>query len=306
MWADQVIVADQGSVDGTINQVSNTKGVKLVINDAPSYDESHRQRLLIKHAREVSGEKVLIALDADEALSANCLNSKDWERIANAKPGTVLRFKWVNILPGFQQAWIPKEPTALGFIDDGSEHSGQQIHSRRIPWPSNAPVLDLEEIVVLHFQYVVWERVISKHRWYQVWERLNHPNKTPLEIFRQYHHMYGSWGPDEIHPLRPEWLDGFVAAGVDFSSLACEPMTWWDQELVTVLRKHGPERFRKIAIWDQDWNEVAGRLGFHDLHLSDPRSLFDRFVHRILKTTQNARMKLWVRGFEYVLRRSGW
>lgn len=39
-WADHVIVADQGSTDGTLQQLQNTPGVEAVINDSPVYDES--------------------------------------------------------------------------------------------------------------------------------------------------------------------------------------------------------------------------------------------------------------------------
>ena len=66
----------------------------------------------------------LLALDADEALSANCLESKEWKQIADAEPGTILRFRWVNILPGFKEAWIPPKYNAFGFVDDGCDFTG--------------------------------------------------------------------------------------------------------------------------------------------------------------------------------------
>ena len=47
-----------------------------------------------------------------------------------------------------------------------------------------APVLDINDFVVLHFQFILWERMVSKHRWYQAWEHQKNPNKGALEIFR--------------------------------------------------------------------------------------------------------------------------
>ena len=126
-------------------------------------------------------------------LSANCTETDDWDKIRNAEPGTVLRFRWVNILPDFERAWILPGYSPFGFVDNGCDFSGWRIHSPRVPQPPNAPVLDLEEIVVLHFQFVVWERMVRKHRWYQAWEHLKHRQKGPLQIFREYNHMYGSW-----------------------------------------------------------------------------------------------------------------
>ena len=247
-----------------------------------------------------------MALDADEALSANCIHSLEWDRIKDAKPGTVLRFRWVNVLPNFEQAWIPPALIPCGYIDDGSAHTGNLIHSRRVPWPRGAPVVDFEEVVVLHFQYIVRERVISKHRWYQAWEHVNFPTKGALEIFRQYHHMYGSWSKNEIQPMKRDWLEGYNKAGIDFKSLASEPVTWWDREVLGMLLKHGPAHFRRIALWDWDWHAVAEKLGMHGFDLRDPRSVCDKIAHRLLKATQGHRTNWGVRGFERLLRVAGW
>ena len=146
----------------------------------------------------------------------------------------------------------------------------------------------------------------SKQRWYQAWEFMRPDRTGPLDIFRRYHHMHGSWAPEEIHPLRPEWLAGYDRAGIDFRSLVCEPVTWWDRELVQMLRTHGPEYFRRVAIWNQDWNDVARRVGTNGGALGDPRSAFEKFVHRLLASTQHRRADWTVRGLERVLRASGW
>jgi len=306
LWAHRVIIADQGSTDGTLNVIQTTRGVEAVINDSPIFDEVHRQRLLINQARSVPGRRVMIALDADEVLSANSMDSDEWRKIYDARPGTVLRFRWVNILPGFKRAWIPDQRKRCGFIDDGSPHSGKRIHNQRIPGGTDAPVLDLHEIVLLHFQYVSWERMRRKHRWYQAWEQLNNLKDQPLQIFRQYNHMNGSWKDHEMFDVQPQWFDGFERAGIDFRSLACEPITWWDRELVELLRAHGPEYFRRLAIWDEDWNRMAAQLGVADRSLADPRSVFERCIHRALKLSQNHRGNLGVRAFEKFLRSMGW
>jgi len=305
-WATDVIVADQGSTDRTLEALQGTSGVDVIINDSPVFDEAHRQRLLLNRARQIPGKRILVGLDADEALSANFATSEEWRQLDTVAPGTILRFRWVNILPGFEQAWIPEEPSAFGFVDDGSEHHGKRIHSPRVPQPPSAPTLDLTDVVVLHFQYVVWQRMVSKHRWYQAWEHVRHRQKGPLQIFREYRHMYGGWERGEIQSVRPEWLDGYSHRGIDFQSLSSEPMTWWDKEVLQMLQKHGPNYFRKIDIWDKDWNAVAAETGLHDGDFSDPRSLFERSAHRILKATQGHRSNLLVRAFETSLRNVGW
>ena len=60
MWADHVIVADQGSTDGTLELLQSTRDVETIINAAKTYDERHRQRLLVDKAREIPGKRILI------------------------------------------------------------------------------------------------------------------------------------------------------------------------------------------------------------------------------------------------------
>jgi hypothetical protein len=299
-------VADQGSTDGTREALRDTSGVQLVLNESPVFDERHRQRLLLDEARRIPGKRILIGLDADEALSANFATSPEWNRLSEAKPGTIVRFRWANILPGFQSAWIQPAYIPFGFIDDGSAHEGRTIHSPRVPQPANAPTLDIHDIVVLHFQYVLWDRMRSKQRWYQVWEHTKNRQKGALQIFREYNHMHGSWGKDEIHPVRREWLEGYDKAGIDFRGLKCESITWWDRELVRVLQKEGAGTMSKLAIWDKDWESLGRQLGVGDAGLADPRSTWEKIAPRLLAATQNNRGNWGVRGLERLLRGLGW
>jgi hypothetical protein len=305
-WADRIVVADQGSTDGTLEELRRDPKVDLVINDSPKFDESHRQRILLDRARTTGGKRLLVGLDADEALSANCMRSKSWRKLNDARPGTIVRFRWVNILPGFQEAWIPPQPISCGFVDDGSNHEGRRIHSPRVPNPAGAPTIDLDDVVVLHFQYVLWERMASKQRWYQAWEYTKHQEKSPLEIFREYHHMRGSWGRGEIHPVQPQWLEGYEAQGISFRSLRCEPVTWWDREVAQLLCDHGPTHFRKLAIWDKNWDAFAKQVGLSAPALTDPRSAWEKAVHRLLIASQSRRSNWGVRAFERLLRATGW
>jgi len=306
MWASRVIVADQGSTDGTREFLEQVPGVDVLRNTSADYDESHRQRLLLEAARRVPGPRFLLGLDADEALSANSANSPDWARIAAAAPGTIVRLRWVNLLPGLREAWIPPVHTAFGFVDDGSPHTGRAIHSPRVPCPVGAPVLDLDDIVVLHFQYTAWERMRSKQRWYQAWELLRQEGDGAVEIFRRYHHMHGGWPSEEITPVNPVWLAGFAERGADFDRLESEPLPWWDREVAELLRRHGPGRFRRLAIWDRDWNEVARLLGDEEPALGDPRGPAERAIHHLLALTQSRRSAWTTRGLERALRLAGW
>ena len=52
--------------------------------------------------------------------------------------------------------------------------------------------------------------------------------------------------------------------------------------------------------------QIAARIGINGADLSDPRSPWEKIIHRLLKTTQGRRSNLAVRGFEKFLRLAGW
>jgi hypothetical protein len=279
VWADVIVVADQGSTDGSREIVARFDKARLVDNPDPAYDEGARQRLLLDEARRIPGRRLIVALDADEALTA--WETPEWQRLLHAREGTVARFDWVNLLPGLSRCWIPSERVPFAFVDDGSPHAGERIHSTRVPASPANPVVDLEAVKVLHLQYLASRRMEGKQRWYQCWEALNNGGKRPIQIYRQYHRMH-AFPEGELHPVDERWL-----AECDAASLP-DDGGYWDAEVVEWLAEHGPEAFRRLAIWDVDWQEAARRSGREvpvEL-LRDPRGPVDRAVHAWLRRTQ--------------------
>ena len=135
LWADHIIIADQKSDDGSAEIAKSYQKVIYVSNDSDEFNEPERQKLLIDTAREIPGEKVLIALDADEVLTSNFVNSPEWQTLINSPVGTIIKFQWVNLMDDLQHCWIPDSFYPWGFVDDGSEHKGCLIHSHRVPLP---------------------------------------------------------------------------------------------------------------------------------------------------------------------------
>jgi hypothetical protein len=308
-WADHIIIGDQRSDDGSREIANRFPKATLVDNSSSTYDEGARQRLLIDTARRIVPERkrILIALDADEMLTANFRETPEWQALLAAAPGTVVRFDWVNVLPGFETCWIPAEPLPLGFVDDGSPHGGEAIHSARIPVRPGAPSLVLHDIKVLHYQYTNWQRMESKQRWYQCWEHLKYPKKRAIAIFRQYRGMYAR-PPEQIHPFRSHWIDAYEQAGIEMKDVRGEAITWWDQEIVGMLRKHGAAFFRKQDIWGVDWIALARQLGGAErgVEFADPRSPFEKKVHQWLLRTQPRAFEPKVRWIQRSLRLFGW
>jgi hypothetical protein len=306
-WADQIILADQGSTDGTRDIAERFDKVTVYANPSPVYDEAARQRLLIDAARTVPGPRLILALDADEMLSANWSESPEWHTALQAPPGTVLRFQWANVMPDFRSCWIPPEDIPFGFVDDGGEHRGCPIHSTRVPVREAAPSVIFRDIKVLHYQYTDWQRMKSKQRWYQCWEAIHNPGHRPVGVYRQYHRMEAI-PPETVHPLRGEWLELYQRAGIDMTTTWREGQCRFAEQTLEFFRQHGAQRFRKVDVWDVDWREIAARggRGSDCPGPRDPRTPVDKLVHLWLKSTQRRYMCLDVRIAQRLLRLLGW
>lgn len=305
LWADHIIIADQGSEDDTVAIARSYAKVTLVHNPDPTYDEGARQRLLLEQARRFPGPRILLALDADEILSANWMGNPEWQSVHAARPGTVIRLQWANLRPDLESCWVQPEEIPFGFVDDGSPHAGSPIHSSRLPTPPGAASLVLRDIKVLHYQYTDWKRMESKQRSYQCWERLQHPSRRPAHLYRQYHFMHAV-APDQISATRPEWMGGYQSEGIDMTSVTRAGVYYWDVQILRLLAEHGSGPFRRVDIWDVDWQELGERLGLAGDHCRDPRSWLDRLILSWLKATQGRPTYFHRRAVQWLLRLAGW
>lgn len=303
LWADTIIIADQESDDGSREIAKTFEKVKLVDNKSGYFSEEVRQKILIEESRKITGPKIILTLDADEFLTANFMESKEWENILNIEPGTVIKFKFTNITPDFLQYWIPPFEMPWGFYDDGSKHFGQVIHSSRIPvLDGNSNSILLQDIKVMHFQYIDWARMESKHRWYQCWERINKPDRSAISIYRQYHHMY-SIRRNDFKPVPGSWFKGYFDLGIDLTKIKKEDNYYWDKLVLDYFEKYGASFFSKEAIWDIDWIEKARLYKYSNFEkFKDPRDKTKKFLHWWLKKTQPNSANFFVRGVDKILR----
>jgi len=308
LWADHIIIADQNSTDGSREIALCYPKVKLIENPLLTFNELEMRKPLIEAARKISQRSLLISLDADECLTSNFIDSPEWKTILSAAPGTVIHFNRANLMADVQSYWIEGEGEnyPFGFMDDGSDYAAEKIHGKRVPIPINASMIYLRDIKVLHYQFTDWERMQSKHRWYQCWERLNRSSRRPIEVYRQYHHM-DSLAQSQIQPLPKSWLHDYETKGIDMTSIHREAVFWWDREVLDWFSKYGAKVFRREAVWDIDWSEIATKIGDNsETNYADPRNRLDRLVHRWLKETQLKAPQLQVRLIQRILGLFGW
>ena len=307
VWADHIIIADQRSDDGSREIALRYPKVILVDNPGTGYDEGERQRLVFEAARRIPGRRIMLAIDADEVVSANWRDSPEWQALREASPGTVISFRWANLMPDMTTCWLPPGDIPMGFVDDGvSGHSAGALHVPRLPRPAGAPWLRMQDVYVLHYQYTDWERMKSKQRHYQCLEVLDHPKRRAIDIFRQYHRM-DVVTPDQKQPVQTEWTIGYEERGIVMNIVNKEGAYRWDKEVVNLLIQHGPEKFRKCDIWDAEWNTLARGFGLTPAQtLADPRTPFEKRIHRWLHRTQGRSLDRTVRVRQRLLRLLGW
>ena len=309
LWADHIIIADQSSSDGSREIASSYSKVTLLENLSVDFNEPEFRSMLLEAARLIPGQRLLISIDADEALTSNFLHSAEWETVLHSSPGTLIKFQWANLRPDLRSYWTPPGSChSWGFMDDGSEYVTSKIHGRRLPEPDDSPSIVLNDIKVLHYQYTDWQRMQSKHRWYQCWERLNQSERRATQIYRQYHHMYAI-PQSEIHPLPKEWISGYEQQGIDMTSIRRESVYRWDKEVLDLFDKHGSETFRKEAIWDFNWADASKKLNFDNSsnNLDDPRNFLERSIHSWLRASQPDHNKLQVKFIDkLLLKLLGW
>jgi glycosyltransferase involved in cell wall biosynthesis len=285
LWADHIIIADQQSTDGSREIALKYPKVILIENNSTGYDEFARQKILLNEARKISGKRLLITLDADEFFTASYSETDDWQKLMNAKSGDTFGFRWFNLKPGFKEFW-GSDHFPWAFLDDNSTHDGKLIHSPRLPISPGKEQVNLEQIGVLHYQYTNWPRMESKHRYYQCLERINFPTKSPINIYRMYHHMYAV-KKRESHDLKEDWFLKYELEGIGMRNVKIDKYYWFDAEVLDIFDKYGMAFFKREAIWNFDWNEVEEAIGNRNgKEYNDPRGLIEKVLHFWLTISQ--------------------
>lgn len=283
LWADHIIIADQNSTDNTYKICKKYSKVKYYKNSSKIFDENIRQKLLLEKAREIKGPRLIFALDADEFITSNSLDTKEWDELKSLTPGSTLHLKWINIMPGFNKYWTPDLNIPFAYMDDDTIHSGNKIHSARIPIKESL-INYSENIKVLHFQYTDWERMESKHRWYLCFEKLNFKT-DPVKNYRKYSHMYRI-PENDLYNFREEWIKKYESSGINISESKKECFYWWDNEILIYFDKYGNEYFKNEKIWDIDWVAAGRKINRISKNYKDPRGIVLKLIHSWLEITK--------------------
>ncbi|HEV8434966.1 MAG TPA: glycosyltransferase family 2 protein [Thermoanaerobaculia bacterium] len=282
-FSDVIIVADEGSTDGGLEILRRFPKVIVIDNSRGDYDEAARQNLLIAKAREaVPLPRILVALDADEILAANALDSAGWQAMLGAAPGTSIFFEKPNLYLTPQECERRPLDFPGAFVDDGvTQHRALRIHSRRLPAPEGGPQLVLSDVKFLHYALVRPEAQKAKMRMYAVLE--NVMQTKSLYWRRRYYWSRSVLEPmGSIEPTPEEWFSGWERAGIDMRSIEDVQPYWQDLATLEMILKYGSRRFWLDDIWKKDWNAMLLEQGMSG-HVSPP----PRFLRTALNTAQS-------------------
>jgi glycosyltransferase involved in cell wall biosynthesis len=307
-WADSIIIADQGSTDGSRDIAKKYPKVRLIENPESKFQGTGMRRLLLHESRKIKGSKLLIALDADEVLSADLFNSPDWNAVKSAAPGTRIHMKIANLFPDVSHFYTDDAWYYLGFIDDGaSDIEGSALHEPRLPYLPQNPSINIEQARFLHYNYLNKNRNASKLRWYMCYERVNN-QRTFLEILKQYfahhHPEYLGW-KQKLYSIPPSFLSGYQQKGIDMETIQTQNHYWWDQEILNYFEDNGTGVFRGLDIWYVDWNKTATKLGVKlSKRIHNPQRFTDRLALAIFKGInkhpRNYLLRAGMRGLQYL------
>lgn len=259
LFADRIIIADQGSTDGGLELCARYENVTVIDNSDSDYDEASRQRLLIDAARKlVPMPRLLIALDADEILAADAMGSDGWQAMLSAPPGTSIFFEKPNLyLTAARAERRPRDFPGAFMDDDMTPHEPLRIHSPRLP--SGTTSLAIGSVKFLHYALVRPEAQKAKMRMYAALE--NVMGTKSLYTRRRYywsHKVLRAMGP--IEPAPPAWFEGWERRGIDMHMIADAQPYWQDLAVLGLLRKHGSRRFWLDDLWEKDWRALDPRV----------------------------------------------
>jgi hypothetical protein len=264
-FADVIVVADQRSTDRSREICARFPKVHLIDNDSPGYDEAYRQRLLLAAARRlVPGERIILALDADELLAADALDSASWDPVRDAAPGTGLYFEKPDMLADLRRARRGTGFFPLGFVDDDAEQGGVLIHSTRVPLRPGHARFEVPGIRFIHLALVRPAEYRARQRHYSVIENINGTKSLWWRLAYYSPALYNPVLEAGATPAPAEWLGGWRRHGIDLEAFASSELNHFNRQVLALLRQHGARRFFFDDIWDADWPALEAEFARAD------------------------------------------
>ncbi|MDR0829365.1 MAG: glycosyltransferase family 2 protein [Prevotellaceae bacterium] len=312
LWADHIIIADQNSTDGSREIYKKYQKVIMVDNVQAEYDENSRMRLMYAEARKIEGEKIFIALDADEIFTSNYAQTSDWQKIVNAKAGDIFNFQWVWIGSDQKHCKYPDGLYQWAFFDDGSEPEPGKLHVARVPWPKKSTPREffVKDFFIMHLPLLNPKREKSKRYYYQCFIVQNcdysrNAEKQMDNAIKLHRGYYNSIETELFTDKIPDYFtDEYQKQGIDIFALLKfnESYTWQDEKVIEYFEKYGIKFFQKLDIFEKEYlanlSKIAGKP------IKDPRNFLYKLLHFYLRNTQKYKNTFFIRAIDKFLKKT--
>lgn len=256
LFTDAIVYLDDASDDNSVEIVESVASQyhveRIIKKQIWRRDEPADKNALLKAGREIGGTHFIV-IDADEMLTANCLqNDFLRNRIKDLKPGDRLMLNWIHLWkqPDFYRSdagWAYRFKDFI-FCDDGlCSYSSEFIHTPRTPCNLSgiSYYLDGNEHGMLHFQFMNWTNVVIKQSWYKCLEHIRTPEKS-VEAINQRYAFSMDTTHVEILPIQKSWFDGY-----DFYSPKCfnTQEEWRTKQMNQWVNQYGIDYFKELDFW---------------------------------------------------------
>jgi hypothetical protein len=254
-FVDAILGYDDYSTDNSVSKFLESGGTLIEFTPTTVWanggENQIRQALLNEGRRQ--GGKFFIVLDCDETFNADfSLSFQDYLQRMTA--GQSLQLSWVNLWGSEEKycsgnsIWQPSYRDFIFRDHPTLSYGSGGLHSfgRAPKATSDFGFLRVPENhgVVLHSQFINWDRVQLKQAWYRIQEWL-FSTQSMYAINKKYKITLEQ--NVETLPLPKHWQPKFM-----FQNLDTVDVNYRDWRLVEVLRiidAYGIESLRKLDIW---------------------------------------------------------
>lgn len=243
-FSDHIIIADQHSTDGSREIYKNFPKVSVIDNNSTGASNKIRWSLL-KEARKIPGNNLIICLDADELLSPKAV--EEMKKFGNEK-AISFQADWIQLIDDgtkYRIDGVWKGSTKeFAFIDDrlNVEYEEKELlidHTARIP-----SIKDKfeTEYPILHLHYMAKSRSEIKQVWYMCIELLGGVNP------RRINYRYAT---ALFRNIKPANTEPWWSAGITMPPTEVFTDTYAERhnEVVGMLKDKGPLYFEPLDIW---------------------------------------------------------
>lgn len=240
---DAIVYLDDHSTDDTLDRVRSIqeecKIERILTKDAWFRDEPKDRNRLLDAGREIGGTHFIV-IDADEAITGNCLEGGMLrEKILSLRPGDQLALHWIQVWRDTEHyrvdgtRWANRYKRCI-FCDDGtSRYASEFIHTSRVPKTKGRRTDFKGSHGLLHFQFANWDNLMLKHQWYCWLERVRTPEKPIEEIRERYAKSIDEAGLQR-NRIPAEWLAAYLffdpAAFHEPDQWRIEQINQWKEE----------------------------------------------------------------------------